>query len=99
MSEHVIPIAVLDSDSSRQRKRQGPKGRRVDGVALDEGKPSGSGVPGSKSANLAAALQSAKQALADGQAALAKGDFTAYGQAQDRLKSAIAAAINAQAGK
>ena len=36
MSEHVIPIAVLDSDSSRQRKRQGPKGRRVDGVALDE---------------------------------------------------------------
>ena len=57
------------------------------------------GTPGTKSANLAAALQSAKQALADGQAALAKGDFTAYGQAQDRLKSAIAAAINAQAGK
>jgi len=49
-----------------------------------------------KSADLAAALASAKQAIADGQAALAKGDFAAYGRAQDRLKSAIAAAIAAQ---
>jgi len=57
------------------------------------------GAAGSKSSDLAAALQSAKQALADGQAALAKGDFTAYGQAQSRLKSAIAAAISAQARK
>jgi uncharacterized membrane protein (UPF0182 family) len=57
------------------------------------------GKPGTTSANMAAALQSAKQALADAQTALTKGDFTAYGQAQDRLKSAIAAAINAQAGK
>ena len=51
------------------------------------------------SADLASALQSAKQAIADGQAALAKGDFAAYGRAQDRLKSAIAAAIAAQARK
>ena len=48
------------------------------------------------SADLSAALASAKQAIADGQAALAKGDFAAYGRAQDRLKSAIAAAIAAQ---
>jgi uncharacterized membrane protein (UPF0182 family) len=48
---------------------------------------------------LANALASAKQALADGQAALAKGDFTAYGRAQDRLKSAIASAIAAQSRK
>jgi uncharacterized membrane protein (UPF0182 family) len=48
---------------------------------------------------LASALASAKQALADGQAALAKGDFTAYGRAQDRLKSAIASAIAAQSRK
>ena len=47
-------------------------------------------------ASLAAALNSAKQALADAQRALAKGDFAAYGQAQDRLKSAINAAITAQ---
>ena len=51
------------------------------------------------SADLASALQSAKQAIADGQAALAKGDFSAYGRAQDRLKSAIAAAIAAQSRK
>lgn len=48
--------------------------------------------------SLASALQSAQSALTDGQAALAKGDFAAYGQAQDRLKSAIAAAIAAQSG-
>ena len=53
----------------------------------------------SQSSDLASALRSAKQALADGQAALAKGDFAAYGRAQDRLKSAIAAAIAAQSRK
>ena len=51
------------------------------------------------SADLASALQSAKQAIADGQAALAKGDFAAYGRAQDRLKAAIAAALSAQSRK
>ncbi|MCX6429716.1 MAG: hypothetical protein NTX12_01870 [Actinobacteria bacterium] len=55
--------------------------------------------PGTTSSNLSAALASASQALKDGQAALAKGDFTAYGQAQSRLKSAIAAAIAAQTQK
>ena len=54
---------------------------------------------GTTNTSLASALQSAKQAFADGQAALAKGDFTAYGRAQDRLKSAIAAAIAAQSKK
>ncbi|MCX6444916.1 MAG: UPF0182 family protein [Actinobacteria bacterium] len=51
------------------------------------------------SADLASALQRAKQALSDSQAALSKGDFAAYGRAQDRLKSAIAAAIAAQSRK
>jgi uncharacterized membrane protein (UPF0182 family) len=46
--------------------------------------------------NLASALASAKQAMSDAQTALAKGDWVAYGRAQDRLKSAIAAAIAAQ---
>jgi formate dehydrogenase beta subunit len=32
--ERVIPIAMLDVDASRQRKRQAPKGRRVDEAAL-----------------------------------------------------------------
>ena len=49
------------------------------------------------SADVATALAAAKQAIADGQAALAKGDFAAYGRAQDRLKAAISAAMAAQA--
>ena len=46
---------------------------------------------------LDAALQRAKQALDDGQAALAKGDFAAYGEAQDRLQQALEDAIAAEA--
>jgi uncharacterized membrane protein (UPF0182 family) len=46
--------------------------------------------------DLASALSSAQQALRDAQAALAKGDFAAYGKAQDRLKAAIEAAVSAQ---
>ena len=65
----------------------------------ESGASTGSGKPTTGSNDLANALASAKQALADGQAALAKGDFTAYGKAQDRLKSAIAAAISAQSKK
>lgn len=56
----------------------------------------GTTTTGTTNNSLASALASAKQALADGQAALANGDFAAYGLAQDRLKSAIAAAIAAQ---
>ena len=55
-----------------------------------------SGGTTTTSSSLNAALNSAKQALADAQKALAKGDFAAYGKAQDRLKSAINAAIAAQ---
>jgi len=51
------------------------------------------------STSLKAALAAAEAALSDSQKALKSGDFTAYGQAQSRLKSAIAAAIRAQAGK
>ena len=51
------------------------------------------------SADLKSALQNAKQAIADGNAALAKGDFAAFGRAQDRLKAALAAAIAAEARK
>jgi uncharacterized membrane protein (UPF0182 family) len=48
------------------------------------------------SADLRSALENARQAIADGNAALAKGDFAAYGRAQDRLKAALAAAIAAE---
>jgi uncharacterized membrane protein (UPF0182 family) len=68
----------------------------------NSGTTSSSGTPttsGTNNDSLASALASAKQALADGQAALANGDFAAYGRAQDRLKSAIASAIAAQVKK
>jgi uncharacterized membrane protein (UPF0182 family) len=51
---------------------------------------------GTGSTALRAALASAQQAMADSQKALKNGDFAAYGAAQNRLKSAIAAAIAAQ---
>jgi uncharacterized membrane protein (UPF0182 family) len=66
------------------------------GTTPSSGTPTTSGTTND---SLASALASAKQALADGQAALANGDFAAYGRAQDRLKSAIASAIAAQVKK
>ena len=51
---------------------------------------------GTSSGDLQQALESAQRALADAQAALTRGDFAAYGKAQDRLKAAIEAAVNAQ---
>jgi uncharacterized membrane protein (UPF0182 family) len=48
-------------------------------------------------AALAQALSDAQKAIQDGQTALAKGDFAAYGQAQDALKKALASAIDAEA--
>ena len=69
------------------------------GTTATGGVSTSTATTGTKTADLASALQSAKQAIIDGQAALAKGDFTAYGRAQDRLKSAINAAIAAQARK
>jgi hypothetical protein len=51
------------------------------------------------SADLKTALKNAQQAIADGNSALAKNDFAAYGRAQDRLKAALAAAVAAEARK
>ena len=62
----------------------------------DSGGSTGSGKPTSGATDLANALADARQALADSRSALAKGDFTAYGKAQDRLKVAIDAATSAQ---
>ena len=60
------------------------------------GTSSGTATGTSTNSSLASSLASAKQAYADGLAALAKGDFAAYDKAQKRLKSALDAAINAQ---
>ncbi|WP_082105268.1 UPF0182 family membrane protein [Demequina subtropica] len=48
-------------------------------------------------AELADALQRASDAITEGEAALADGDFAAYGEAQDKLSQAIEDAIAAEA--
>ena len=47
--------------------------------------------------DLAIAITAAQSAYDDGQAALARGDFAAYGEAQDRLKAALDAIAAAEA--
>ncbi|GAB4099858.1 UPF0182 family protein [Sinomonas halotolerans] len=62
--------------------------------------PAGGGTGGgtpSAQAELKAALQEANQAIKDGQAALAAGDFGAYGEAQKKLSAAIQRALEAEA--
>ena len=53
------------------------------------------GTDTSAQADLSAALQAAEQALTDSQDALAKGDWAAYGRAQDTLNEAVAKAVDA----
>jgi len=57
----------------------------------------GTAGSGGKTTNTAlkAALAEVQQAFSDGQDALKKGDFTAYGEAQKRLQAAIAKAVAA----
>ena len=56
----------------------------------------GGGTPAQQSAALKAALADVQKAFTDGQDALKKGDWTAYGEAQKRLQSAVQEAIAAQ---
>jgi uncharacterized membrane protein (UPF0182 family) len=55
-----------------------------------------SGGTGNAQQELAAALADANKALQDSQNALKNGDFAGYGQAQNRLKEAIARALAAE---
>ena len=59
------------------------------------GGTAGSGGKGSSPA-LKAALAEVQKAFTDGQDALKKGDFTAYGEAQKQLQAAIAKAVAAE---
>jgi uncharacterized protein len=59
--------------------------------------PGGTGTGGTTSdPALKAALAEAQKALTDGQDALKKGDFAAYGEAQKRLQAAISKAVEAE---
>jgi uncharacterized membrane protein (UPF0182 family) len=59
--------------------------------------PTSTGTAATARADLDTALKAANQAVLDGQKALADGDFTAYGEAQDRLDKAIKDALDAEA--
>ena len=52
-------------------------------------------TPGKPNAALTSALNAAKSAMADKAAALAAGDWAAYGKAEAKLKAAIEAALAA----
>jgi uncharacterized membrane protein (UPF0182 family) len=56
----------------------------------------GGTVDGDARAQLDQSLQAAQQAIEDGQAALAEGDFAAYGEAQTRLQEALESALAAE---
>ncbi|WP_019875747.1 UPF0182 family protein [Sporichthya polymorpha] len=73
------------------------------GVTTPDETPSGGGNNNGSSgggqnvnAQIASAIADAQKAYSDGQEALAKGDFAAYGKAQDRLEAALNKAANLQ---
>ncbi|MCI1663590.1 UPF0182 family protein [Bifidobacterium crudilactis] len=72
---------------------------QADGSAKggDSGKSNAAGTQ--RSAELQKALDDANQAIKDSDAALQKGDFSAYGEAQQRLKEAVNKAVEAQQGE
>ena len=59
----------------------------------------GSGTPAQQSAALKAALADIQKAFGDGQDALKKGDWAAYGEAQKRLQAAVQEAVAAAADR
>ncbi len=80
----------------------------VDPTPEEGGTDGGDGTPtptptptepttGDPATDLAIAITQAQSAYDDGQAALARGDFAAYGEAQARLKAALDAAAEAEA--
>ncbi|HEU4676501.1 MAG TPA: UPF0182 family protein [Motilibacteraceae bacterium] len=59
----------------------------------------GTGTPGTQSGQLAQALADMQKAVSDAKAALAAGDFAAYGKAQQDLQNALDRAVAAEQGQ
>ncbi|MBO3083727.1 UPF0182 family membrane protein [Cellulomonas fengjieae] len=76
---------------------QEPTDTPTDTPAAPADPGAGTGTDTTARADLDRALQQAKEAIAEGQAALATGDFATYGEAQKRLDTAIQAALDAEA--
>lgn len=102
--------APVDSSSATSGKQGTDTGNDDDGAgkstpaapASPTAPTSAAPAPGNKSSsqdsqdNLDAALQDAKKAIEDSQSAMSKGDWSAYGKAQDALNEAIERAVVAQ---
>lgn len=71
-------------------------GNAGQGSGVTTGATNGTKSDPAVTATVAEALARAKQALSEAQAALTKGDFTAYGKAQEALKQAIGDAVRAE---
>lgn len=69
-----------------------------DGEGHNASQPASAGTSGNAEA-LRQALNQANQAMSDSDAALKKGDFSAYGEAQDRLKEALKQATEQEGGR
>jgi len=66
------------------------------GTPSDGGEGDTPAEPSTQSAELRAALQDMQQAIADRDAAMQAGDWTAYGEADERLRDALDRALNAE---
>jgi uncharacterized membrane protein (UPF0182 family) len=89
-----VALAKVFGSSPAATPQPVPDGNTPGGGASPSPSPStGSSDPATA---LAAALARAQSAYGDGQLALAKGDFAAYGKAMDALKSALDDAAAAQ---
>jgi uncharacterized membrane protein (UPF0182 family) len=90
--------AVFAGQSGVDTGEPGTGGDTGGGTGGDTGGDpgTGGGAGGADNAELAAALADAEQALTDAEEALQEGDFTAYGEAQERLRDAIDRAVAAR---
>lgn len=86
----------VDAEGSDQPAEEEPG---QDGEPADPADPADPAEPGTEEqqGDLQDALQRASDAIQAGQAALAEGDFAAYGAAQDALNAALQDAIDAEA--
>ncbi|KLN34206.1 UPF0182 family protein [Cellulosimicrobium cellulans] len=93
-----VETEVPDQPADGETTDPGTTDPGTEPPATEEPAPPADGgtVDGGARAELDQALRQAQQAIEDGQAALAEGDFAAYGEAQDRLQQALEAALAAE---
>ncbi|MDR6620700.1 uncharacterized membrane protein (UPF0182 family) [Sinomonas atrocyanea] len=94
----TLDKALDDLFGGNSGAKAGDSGNNGQAGATPSPQPSGgTGTSQTAKADLQAALQDASQAIKDGQAALAAGNFAAYGDAQQKLSAAVQRAMDAEA--